>query len=64
MIARAGAGNQATVIGHLYSALGSASLYDVTSGADGSCSVAYLCAAGLGFDGPTGVGAPIGFGAF
>lgn len=34
------------------------SLYDVTSGSDGSCSPAYLCTAGLGYDGPTGLGTP------
>ncbi len=35
-------------------------LYDVTSGSDGSCSPAYLCEAGVGYDGPTGLGAPGG----
>jgi subtilase family serine protease len=40
------------------------SLRDVTSGSNGSCSVAYLCAAGAGFDGPTGLGTPIGATAF
>jgi subtilase family serine protease len=39
-------------------------LHDVTSGSNGSCSVAYLCTAGSGFDGPTGLGTPIGAGAF
>ncbi len=33
-------------------------LYDVTSGGDGSCSPAYLCIAGSGYDGPTGLGTP------
>ena len=33
-------------------------LHDVTSGSNGSCSVAYLCTAGPGFDGPTGLGTP------
>lgn len=40
------------------------SLFDVTSGSNGSCSVAYLCTAGGGFDGPTGLGTPNGVGAF
>src|SRR5436190_773166 len=40
------------------------SLHDVTSGSNGSCSVAYLCTAGTGFDGPTGLGTPNGVGAF
>src|SRR5271154_819225 len=35
-------------------------LYDVGSGSDGSCSPAYLCNAGLGYDGPTGLGSPGG----
>jgi subtilase family serine protease len=34
--------------------------YDVTSGNDGSCSPAYLCTAGTGYDGPTGIGTPNG----
>ncbi len=33
-------------------------LYDVTSGSDGSCSPLYLCTAGVGYDGPTGLGTP------
>jgi hypothetical protein len=39
-------------------------LYDVTSGANGSCSPTYLCTAGTGYDGPTGWGTPDGVGAF
>jgi hypothetical protein len=35
-------------------------LYDVTSGSDGSCSPSYLCTAGPGYDGPTGLGSPGG----
>jgi hypothetical protein len=34
--------------------------FDVTAGADGSCSPAYLCTAGAGYDGPTGIGTPDG----
>jgi hypothetical protein len=34
--------------------------FDVTSGANGSCGSSYLCTAGAGFDGPTGVGTPNG----
>ena len=30
----------------------------MTSGSNGSCSVTYLCTAGPGFDGPTGLGTP------
>ncbi|MFF3153083.1 putative Ig domain-containing protein [Streptomyces sp. NPDC057910] len=40
------------------------SLNDVTSGANGSCSPAYLCQAAAGYDGPTGLGTPNGTAAF
>lgn len=40
------------------------SLNDITSGSNGTCSVAYYCNAGTGYDGPTGNGTPIGIGAF
>ena len=40
------------------------SLFDVTSGADGSCSPAYLCTGEVGYDGPTGWGTPDGVTAF
>jgi len=39
-------------------------LNDVTSGSNGSCSPAYLCTAGAGYDGPTGLGTPKGTAAF
>ena len=48
----------------LYAHAGEASLYDVTSGADGECQGRTICAAAAGFDGPTGVGSPVGLGAF
>ncbi len=41
-----------------------ANLYDVTSGNNGSCSPSYLCTAGAGYDGPTGLGTPNGTAAF
>jgi hypothetical protein len=41
-----------------------ANLFDVTTGADGSCSPAYLCTAAVGYDGPTGWGTPNGIAAF
>jgi subtilase family serine protease len=34
------------------------SLHDVTSGSNGSCGGSYLCTAGTGYDGPTGLGTP------
>ena len=40
------------------------SLNDVTSGANGTCSPSYLCTAGTGYDGPTGLGTPAGVAAF
>ncbi|HWU33106.1 MAG TPA: S53 family peptidase [Marmoricola sp.] len=42
----------------------SASLNDVTSGSNGSCTQKVLCNAGIGWDGPTGLGTPNGAGAF
>nr|WP_244904226.1 S53 family peptidase [Streptacidiphilus jiangxiensis] len=39
-------------------------LNDVTSGSNGSCDPAYLCTAGVGYDGPTGLGTPNGLTAF
>jgi subtilase family serine protease len=41
-----------------------ASLFDVTSGSNGSCSPSQLCTARIGWDGPTGLGTPNGSGAF
>jgi hypothetical protein len=39
-------------------------LFDVTSGSNGSCGGSYLCTAGVGYDGPTGLGTPNGIGDF
>jgi len=39
-------------------------LFDVTGGANGYCSGTYLCTAGTGYDGPTGLGTPNGTTAF
>jgi len=41
-----------------------AALNDVTTGSNGSCGGSYLCTAGAGYDGPTGLGTPKGLGAF
>jgi subtilase family serine protease len=41
-----------------------ASLNDVVSGSNGSCGGSYLCTAGAGYDGPTGLGTPNGLAAF
>jgi subtilase family serine protease len=40
------------------------SLYDETSGHNGSCSPTYFCTARSGYDGPTGLGSPKGTEAF
>jgi hypothetical protein len=49
----------------LYSHLGEGSdLYDVVQGKNGSCHRATICRAVAGYDGPSGVGSPIGLGAF
>jgi subtilase family serine protease len=40
------------------------SLNDVTTGANGTCPVAYYCHAEVGYDGPTGLGTPNGVTAF
>ena len=42
----------------------SGDLYDVTVGANGLCTTAFLCSAGKGYDGPTGLGTPHGLKAF
>ncbi|MFG2884741.1 carboxypeptidase regulatory-like domain-containing protein [Streptomyces sp. NPDC048297] len=43
---------------------GGSGLHDVTTGSNGTCSPAYLCTAGAGYDGPTGLGTPDGLSAF
>jgi len=42
----------------------SGSLFDVTTGSNGTCSPTQLCHARVGWDGPTGLGTPNGTGAF
>lgn len=56
------AGNASSIDGS-YPYNNSSSLNDVTSGSNGTCGNA-LCTAGLGWDGPTGLGTPHGTGAF
>ena len=58
------AGNAASVTYGSYPYAHASSLHDVHSGSNGSCSPSYLCTAGIGFDGPTGVGSPNGTGGF
>jgi subtilase family serine protease len=58
------AGNTASVVQGSYPYSHTSSLFDVTSGSNGSCSGSYLCTAGTGYDGPTGLGTPDGTGGF
>jgi hypothetical protein len=38
--------------------------HDITKGSTGTCTPSYLCKAGKGYDGPTGLGSPHGIGSF
>jgi subtilase family serine protease len=58
------AGNTASITYGSYPYSHTSALNDVTSGNNGSCSGSYLCTAGAGYDGPTGLGTPNGTGAF
>jgi len=60
--ALAGGSGSATGASGLYGAP-SGDFFDVTSGSNGSCGTD-LCNAGVGWDGPTGLGTPDGTGAF
>jgi hypothetical protein len=42
----------------------SGALYDVQSGSNGTCAGATSCTAAIGYDGPSGVGSPVGLAAF
>ena len=58
------AGNAASVTAGSYPYSHTSSLFDVTSGSNGTCSPSYLCTSGPGYDGPTGLGTPNGTGGF
>ena len=58
------AGNTASVNYGSYSYTHRSSLFDITSGSNGSCGGTYLCTAGPGYDGPTGLGTPNGTAGF
>jgi len=58
------AGNAGSVLYGSYPYSHASSLNDVLSGSNGSCGGSYLCTAGPGFDGPTGLGTPNGSAAF
>jgi subtilase family serine protease len=58
------AGNTGSIAYGSYPYSHTTALFDVTSGSNGKCSPSYLCTAGPGYDGPTGLGTPNGTGAF
>ena len=58
------AGNTGSISGAQSAYQNPGALFDVTSGSNGSCGGSYLCTAGPGYDGPTGLGTPNGTGAF
>jgi subtilase family serine protease len=58
------AGNGSTLNYGSWSYSNTSSLFDVSSGSNGSCGGSYLCTGVVGFDGPTGNGTPNGTGAF
>ena len=49
---------------HNYPYAHSTSLFDVTSGSNGTCPTTQWCKARVGWDGPSGLGTPNGTGAF
>jgi hypothetical protein len=58
-------GNNGGTVSYGSNPYGDAStLNDIVKGSNGSCSVAYFCSAGAGYDGPTGLGTPNGNSAF
>ncbi|MCW2946748.1 MAG: serine protease [Actinoallomurus sp.] len=58
------AGNTGSTTYGSYPYTHASALFDVTSGSNGSCGGSYLCTAGSGYDGPTGLGTPNGTGGF
>ena len=58
------AGNGSSTMDGSYPYSHTSSLFDVTSGSNGSCGGSYLCTGEVGYDGPTGNGTPNGTTAF
>jgi subtilase family serine protease len=58
------AGNAATIDANDFPYQHSTSLFDVTTGSNGTCTPTQLCRARAGWDGPTGLGTPNGTGGF
>jgi len=57
------AGNEASIDNN-YPYTHRTGLFDITSGSNGSCSTSKWCQAGVGWDGPTGLGTPNGTAGF
>jgi subtilase family serine protease len=64
VFALAGNGESIDDASFAYSHASSPNLYDVRRGNNGACDGSYVCTAGVGYDGPTGLGTPNGDGAF
>jgi subtilase family serine protease len=47
-----------------YTRIKTANIHDIQIGSNGYCDGSYLCTAGIGYDGPTGLGSPKGIAAF
>ncbi len=58
------AGNSGSITYGSYPYSRASSLFDVTSGSNGTCAPSYLCTAGAAYDGPTGLGTPNGTSGF
>ena len=58
------AGNSAAINDASYACSHTSALNDILTGSNGTCTYYYICNAGPGYDGPTGLGTPIGSGAF
>jgi len=58
------AGNGANTIDGSYPYSHKSGVFDVTSGSNGSCGGSYLCTGKVGYDGPSGLGTPMGTTAF
>jgi len=58
------AGNTSTNNDASYAYSHTSALNDILTGSNGTCTYYYICNAGPGYDGPTGLGTPIGSGAF
>ena len=54
------AGNGANTVDGSYPYAHKSGLFDVTSGSNGSCGGSYLCTGKVGYDGPSGLGTPVG----